>query len=319
MSTPRDQGQEDIDIDAQAKADRPFDILVKSTRSPAREAIPAHSECLAKGSHVFQSMLELGSLALSNETNSVSENQLPIVEVDERYEILVLLVNLLESPPQLPPATVTSYLPSSAIPSSNDPPGNVLPWPLVTTLLDAADKYDFTNDILGILHAHLRSHASSHPLPVYALASRLGLSSIASHASSFLLHPPMHQYSVSEIKLLPSATSYHLLLILQTRRLESLKKILGNEMLFPHDYGACSQHGTASAKSVWEARKTAVLDHMNASSSIADMMAYDEDTKQQLKSCAECCLSWERAVEMMRYKAEKVTRETNQLPESELP
>ncbi|KDN42146.1 hypothetical protein RSAG8_07004, partial [Rhizoctonia solani AG-8 WAC10335] len=301
MSTPRDQSQ-DIDIDAKVKADRPFDILVKSTQSPAREAIPAHSECLLdKGSHVFQSMLELGS----NETSSASENQLPTVEVDERYEILVLLVNLLESPPQLPPATVTSYIPASAVPSTGDPPGTVLPWPLVTTLLDAADKYDFTNDILVLLHAHLQSHASSHPLPVYALTSRLGLSSIASHASSFLLHPPMHQYSVSEIKILPSATSYHLLLILQTRRLESLKKTLGNEMLFPHDYGACSKHGTASAKSVWEARKEVALNHVDASSSIADMMAYDEETKQQLKNCDECCLAWERAVEMMRYKAGK--------------
>ncbi|CAE6413810.1 unnamed protein product [Rhizoctonia solani] len=313
MSTPRDQNQ-DINIDTKGKADRPFDILVRSTRSPAREVIPAHSERLAKGSHVFQSMLELGSIT----PNDTSESQLPIVEVDERYEILVLLVNLLESPPQLPPATVTSCVPSSSVPSKDDPPGTVLPWPLVTTLLDTADKYDFTDNILALLHAHLQSHASSQPLPVYALASRLGLSSIASHASSFLLHPPMHQYSVSEIKLLPSAISYHLLLILQTRRLENLKQTLENEMLFPHDYGACSKHGTGPAKSVWEARKEVVLSHVNASSSIADMMAYDGETKQQLKDCAECCLGWERAVEMIRYKAGKVVREIGQLPKSEL-
>ncbi|EUC61747.1 BTB domain protein [Rhizoctonia solani AG-3 Rhs1AP] len=312
MTTPRDQSQ-DIDIDAKGKADRPFDILVKSSQSPAQEAIPAHSECLAKGSHVFQSMLELGSSAVPNETSSVSENQLPTVEVDERYEILVLLVNQLENPPQLPPATT-----ASTVPSSGDPPGSILPWPLVSTLLDTADKYDFTNDILTLLHAHLQSHASSHPLSVYALASRLGLTSIASYASSFLLHPPMHQYSVSDIKILPSATSYHLLLILQTHRLESLKQTLENELLFPHDYGACSKHGTASAKSVWEARKGVVLNHVDASSSIADMMAYDGETKQQLKNCAECCLGWERAVEMMRYKAGKVIREIGQLPKSGL-
>ncbi|KAH7340986.1 hypothetical protein B0J17DRAFT_627266 [Rhizoctonia solani] len=318
MFTPRDQSQDDIGIDAKPKADRPFDILVKSTQNPGREAIPAHCEYLAKGSHVFQSMLELGSSVAFNETSSVSENQLPIVEIDERYEILVLLVNLLESPPQFPPATATSCLPSSAVPSNSDLPGSVLPWPLVTTLLDAADKFDFTDDILALLHAHLRSHASSHPLPVYALASRLGLSSIKSHASSFLLHPPMHQYSISEIKLLPSTTSYHLLLILQSRRLESLKEILGNEMLFPHDYGACSKHGTASAKLVWEARKALVLTHVDASSSIADMMNYDEETKQRLKNCAECCLGWERAVEMIRYKAGKVAREIGQLPKSTL-
>ncbi|CAE6516629.1 unnamed protein product [Rhizoctonia solani] len=316
MFTPRDQNQDDID--AKVTADRPFDILVKSTQSPAREAIPAHSGCLAKGSHVFRSMLELGSPAAPNETSSVSENQLPVVEVDERYEILALLVNLLENPPQFPPATAANHVPSSAVPSNSDPPGSVLPWPLVTTLLDAADKYDFSDNILALLRAHLQSHASSHPLPVYALASRLGLSSIASHASSFLLYPPMHQYSVSEIKLLPSATSYHLLLILQTRRLECLKEILGNEMLFPHDYGACSKHGTASTKSVWETRKAVVLDHVDASSSIADMMSYDEEIKQQLKNCAECCLGWERAVEMMRYKAGKVVRETGQLPKSTL-
>ncbi|CAE6489584.1 unnamed protein product [Rhizoctonia solani] len=313
MSTSRDQSRDDINIDAKTESDRPFDILVKSTQSPAQEAIPAHSECLARGSHVFQSMLELGSLAPLNNTDSASENQLPIIEIDERYEILALLVNLLETPPLLPPATAVSYTPSSAIPSSNDPPGSVLPWPLVTTLLDAADKYDFADDILAVLHAHLRSHASSHPLPVYALASRLGLDLIASHTSSFLLHPPMHQHSIAEIKLLPLATSYHLLLILQTRRLESLKELLENELIFPHDYGACSKHGTASAKSVWEARKTMVLSHVDASSSIADMMNYDEETKQQLKSCAECCLGWDRAVEMMRYKAGKVVREINQL------
>ncbi|CAE6421375.1 unnamed protein product [Rhizoctonia solani] len=311
MSAPRDQSQDDV----KAESDRPFDILVTSTQNPAQEGIPAHSERLAQGSHVFRSMLELavGSSAPLNESSSAPKHQLDTVEIDERYEILVLLVNLLETPPQLPPATATSYAPSSAVPSSNDPPGSVLPWPLVTTLLDAADKYDFSDDILAVLHAHLRSHASSHPLPVYALASRHGLSLIASHASSFLLYPPMHQYSISEIKLLPSATSYHLLLILQTHRLESLKGILENEMIFPHDYGACSKHGTASAKSVWEARKAMVLNHVDASSSIADMMNYDEETKQQLKSCAECCLGWDRAVEMMRYKAGKVVREIGQL------
>ncbi|KAJ1309657.1 hypothetical protein OPQ81_006424 [Rhizoctonia solani] len=314
MATPRDQRQESIDIGAKAEHDSPFDILVQSTQSPAQEAIPAHSQRLAKGSHVFQSMLELGSPVAPNEMSSASENQLPIVEVDERYEILALLVNLLERPPQLPPATVTSYAPSSAIPSVEDPPSSILPWPLVTTLLDVADKYDFSDDILALLHAHLRVHASSHPLPVYALASRLGLSAIASHASSFLLYPSMHQYSVSEIKLLPSATSYHLLLILQTRRLENLKEILDNEMLFPHDYGACSKHGTASAKSVWEARKAIVLNHVDASSSIADMMSCDGEIKQELKNCAKCCLGWERAVEMIRYKAGKVVREISQLP-----
>ncbi|CEL51706.1 hypothetical protein RSOLAG1IB_00241 [Rhizoctonia solani AG-1 IB] len=316
MSTPRDQSQHDID--AKAEGDRPFDILLKSTQSPAQEAIPAHSKRLARGSHVFRSMLELGSPALLNETSSTSENELHVVEIDERYEILALIVNLLETPPQLPPATTANHTPSSAVPSSNDPPGSILPWPLVTTLLDTADKYDFSDDILAVLHSHLRSHAPSHPLPVYALASRLGLHLIASHASSFLLHPPMNQYSITEIKLLPSATSYHLLLILQTHRLECLKEILGNEILFPHDYGACSKHGTASAKLVWEARKATVLSHVDASSSIADMMNYDEETKQQLKSCAECCLGWDRAVEMMRYKAGKVIREIGQLSKSTL-
>lgn len=293
MSVPRDH----FLARAKAENDLPFDVLVRSSQNPAEEGIPAHAECLAQGSNVFRSMLELGSPA--NDLNSISVDQPPVVELDERPEILVLLVDFLERPPQFPPPIAANYVPSP-VPLSGDPPGNVLPWPLVTTLLDVADKYDFSDNTLALLHAHLRSHVSSYPLPVYALASRLELSSIASHASSFLLQPPLHQYSVSEIRILPSATSYHLLLVLQTHRLQRLKEIITNEPLFPHDYGTCPKHGTSAARSIWSAHKTAVLNSMDASSSIADMMGCDEDTKQELKSCGECSLGWERAVEMIR-------------------
>jgi hypothetical protein len=295
MSTPRDHCL----VRAKAENDRPFDVMVQSSQSPAQEGIPAHSECLARGSNVFRSMLELGSPAPANGTNSTSGDQLPIIELNERHEILVLLVNLLETPPQSPPSTVNDLVPSS-VPLDSDPPRNVLPWPLITTLLDVADKYDFSDNILVLLHAHLRSHASSYPLQVYALASRLELSSIASHTSSFLLYPPLQQYSVAEIKILPSAISYHLLLVLQTHRSQRLKDILTNEPLFPHDYGACPKHGTSTARAIWETRKTTVLDSIDASSSIADIMSCDEKTKQELRDCAECSLGWERAVEMMR-------------------
>ncbi|KAG9103075.1 hypothetical protein FRC06_000275 [Ceratobasidium sp. 370] len=244
----------------------PHDILVKSAQDPAQDAIPAHSQRLALGSHAFQSMIEIGSLTLAQQSNALDNTNLPIVEVDERYELLVMLVNLLETPPELPPPTVNNHTPASAVPLGNDPPGRTLPWPLVVTLLDMADKYDLSEDILTRLHAHVRSHAPSYPLQVYALASRLQLGEIASLASSFLLHPPMHEYPLSEIQVLPSAVSYHLLLVLQTHRLAKLRNVVATEPIFPHEYGACSKHSTSPAKLAWETRRTFVLDNLHAGS-----------------------------------------------------
>ncbi|KAG9126414.1 hypothetical protein FRC07_003518 [Ceratobasidium sp. 392] len=298
---------------ANSNAD-PYDILVKSTQDLAQEPIPAHSQRLAFGSHVFRSMIEIGSLTLAQQTNAPDSANLPIVEVDERHELLVLLVNLLEAPPELPPPIANNQNPSSAVPLDSDPPGRTLPWPLVVTLLDIADKYDLSEGILSGLRAHVRSHASSHPLQVYALSSRLELREIASLASSFLLYPPMHEHSLSEIKALPSAISYHLLLVLQTYRLEKLRNIVATEPIFPHEYGACSKHGTSPAKLTWETRRTSVLDSLHAGLSVADMMQCDDEVRQELKGCSDCCLGWERAVEMIRYKAGKVPREISQLP-----
>ncbi|KAG8737530.1 hypothetical protein FRC10_008079 [Ceratobasidium sp. 414] len=302
----------------------PYDILVKSTQDPAQDTIPAHSQRLARGSHVFQSMIEIGSPTLAQHSNALDNANLPIVEIDERHELLVMLVNLLETPPELPPPTVNNHTPSSAVPLDSDPPGRTLPWPLVVTLLDMADKYNLSENILARLHAHVRSHASSHPLQVYALASHLQLGEIASLASSFLLYPPMHEYPLSEIKALPSAASYHLLLVLQTHRLEKLRNVVATESIFPHEYGACSKHGTSPAKLAWETRRTFVLDNLHAGSYVADMMQCDEQVRRELKDCPDCCLGWERAVEMIRhsdhskYKAGKVPREISQLPNDTL-
>ncbi|QRW00639.1 hypothetical protein RhiJN_28657 [Ceratobasidium sp. AG-Ba] len=295
----------------QAPTVDPYDILIQSAQDPAQAAIPAHAQRLARGSHVFQSMLEIGSLA---QTNAPHTSDLPVVQVDERPELLALLISLLETPPELPPPAVNNQGPSSAVPLSSDPPSSTLPWPLVVTLLDIADKYDLSEDILTRLHAHVRSHAPSYPLQVYALASRLDLNDIASLASSFLLHPPMHEYPLSEIAVLPTASSYHLLLVLQMHRLPKLRNILATEPIFPHDYGACSKHGTASARAIWESRRESVLEHIHSGSDIANMMQCDEEVRTELKNCSDCSLGWERAVEMMRYKAGKVPREISQLP-----
>lgn len=277
------------------------DILIKSVQDHALAGIPAHSKRLASGSHVFASMLEVGSSASTQEPGSLT-TELRAAEINERHDLLVLLVNLLETPPEHPPPTVNEQIPSSAVPLEGEPPRSVLPWPLLTTLLDLADKYDLSENIVAVLHAHLQSHAPSYPLQVYSLATRLELSEIASLASSFLLHPPMHQYSASDIKAIPSSVAYHLLLVLQTYRLQSLKTILEREPIFPHDYGVCSKHGVATPRLVWETRKASVLTYLHAGSSIADLMRCDDDTQKELKNCSDCCLGWERAVEMMRVR-----------------
>ncbi|KAF8610793.1 hypothetical protein BDV93DRAFT_517890 [Ceratobasidium sp. AG-I] len=291
------------------------DILVKSAQDHTLAGIPAHSKRLASGSHVFASMLEIGSLASTQELGSL-HTELRTVEIKERHDLLVLLVNLLEAPPENPPPTVNNQGPSSAIPLEGEPPQSVLPWPLLTTLLDLADKYDLSENIVSILHTHLQSHAPSYPLQVYGLATRLELSEISSLASSFLLHPPMHQYSVSDVKAIPSSVAYHLLLVLQTHRLQNLKTIVEREPLFPHDYGVCSKHGVNAPRLVWETRRSSVLDHLHAGSSVAGMMGCDDEIQKELKGCSDCCLGWERAVEMMRYKAGKVPREIAQLPKN---
>lgn len=277
----------------------PPDILIKSAQNHALAGIPAHSQRLASGSHVFASMIEVGSLVPTQQLGSLA-TELRTVEVNERPELLVLLVNLLENPPEHPPPTVNDRVPSSAVPLEGEPPRSILPWPLITTLLDLADKYDLSNSIVEVLHGHLRSHAPSYPLQVYGLATTLELSEIASLASSFLLHPPMHQYSASDIKVIPSAVAYHLLLVLQTHRLQGLRTIVEREPLFPHDYGVCSKHGAVTPRQVWETRRTSILDDLHARSLIADLMSCDDEIQKELKNCSDCCLGWERAVEMMR-------------------
>lgn len=133
-------------------------------------------------------------------------------------------------------------------------PKDAIPFPLLPLLFTLADKYALAPDIMQVLHTHLLAYASSFPLQVYGLATRLGLERISAKASIFLLHPPLHTYSLAQIEVIPTAQAYHKLLLLQRHRVVKLRELLLTEELFPHGYGACPQHKDA-ATVLWDTKK----------------------------------------------------------------
>jgi hypothetical protein len=133
-----------------------------------------------------------------------------------------------------------------------------VPLPLLPSLYALADKYAVTEPITHALHTHLASYKSVSPLRVYALAAQLGLDDLMNATSVYLLHPPLSEYTVDEVSVIPSAGAYHKLLLLQSHREKKLKEILMNEEIFPHGYGECPEHRSATV-SMWDQRRNEIV------------------------------------------------------------
>jgi hypothetical protein len=192
-------------------------------------------------------------------------DQEQIMDVPEKSSNLNILFRLLHDPPQL----FTPIKPTPAKAFGVNPPvdvpdmSTVVPLPLIPLALTLADKYILHSSVLKALHSHIGAHVTTQPLEVYGLATSLGLDELASDASEYLLHPPLASYSLSEIKVVPTVQALHQLVRLQALREAKLKDMLQGEMVFPHDYGLCSSHGTAT-KALWEERKRVLSPRIRA-------------------------------------------------------
>lgn len=111
-----------------------------------------------------------------------------------------------------------------------------------------------------------RARRTVYPLKVYGIATKYALDWIADDASMFLIHPPMHTYTLEEISIIPTAVAYHKLFVLQHHRTTKLREILRGEELFPHHYGECPKHA-GSANALWCHKKDGLFGEVDSGAS----------------------------------------------------
>jgi hypothetical protein len=180
---------------------------------------------------------ELG-FDLSSEDNDPEVNQ--TLDLLESASTLSLLLHLLHNPLESP-----TYEDEPSLHTAGKPARRTLsaiPFPLLPQLLLLADKYILRESIPATLLLHLEAHAATHPLHVYGLAISHGLSHLANKTTAFLLSPSLHTYSPEAVAVIPSVKAYHRLVRLHAYRVESLRKLVKAEEVFPHGYGACAAH-----------------------------------------------------------------------------
>jgi hypothetical protein len=186
------------------------------------------------------------------------------MDLHESAQSLEVLFRLLHDPPKKferikpTPAKAWGYEQPTEASTSH-----VIPLPIIPLALGLADKYMLSSDIVNVLHSHIAAHVSTQPLKVYALAVRLDLLEIASDASEYLLHPPLSTYRTAEIAEIPTVEALFKLIRLHGLREAQLRDVLLKEDVFPHDYGLCSSHGTAT-KTTWDERKRVLAPRIRA-------------------------------------------------------
>jgi hypothetical protein len=170
-----------------------------------------------------------------------SDNARAIVDLHETSGILEVLLRLLHDPPIRPQVVVTKkerIHEDEAFLTSRPPKDvydltTVIPFPiLLTPVLEVADKYILSESVLDTLHEHLKVHAETYALPVFAYASNKSMHTLAAYASQFL-HPLAH-YKEEDVALIPSVKEYHQLVKLQHHRLQDMRTLLLGESIFPH-------------------------------------------------------------------------------------
>lgn len=152
-------------------------------------------------------------------------------------------------------------------------PEDAVPFPIIPTLLNLADKYSFSEPLTTSLYSHLAAYASVYPLRVYGYAVQLGLEDVAAKTSMYLLAPPLSSYTVDDLKVIPTAEAYHKLVLLHDLRIKRLREILRGESIFPHGYGDCPRH---SQKTVflWERKKEDVVNLIEAGEEAVPSLRY---------------------------------------------
>jgi hypothetical protein len=192
---------------------------------------------------------------------SIADDADQVLDLDERAEVLNILLSLLHSPPPPPPPkrkrkyNMDNSLTTVPVAFEPDP---VIPFPLLPRMLQLADKYALSENLQHSLLAHMSFHASAYPLQVYAFAMERGLQPLAVDASKHLLHPRLSAYSPKDIKIMPSPDAWQKLVLLHDVRIRGLRAVLLGEEIFPHGYGTCSSHKD-KAIFLWGQRKTDII------------------------------------------------------------
>lgn len=205
------------------------------------------------------------------EANSEGDHE--TMDLIEDSTIFALFLKLLHEPPALFIEEDISEQIKFETKVIMKAPKDAIPLPILTKILELAEKYMVKPSIVEPLHTHLRAHRMVCPLKVYGLAIKYGLDQIAHDTSMFLIHPLLHTYSVEEISVIPTAVALHKLLLLQQHRGIELRKILHDEYLFPHHYGECPRHAR-SANQLWVKKKYALLGKVN-SGTLQSSQAFD--------------------------------------------
>lgn len=277
-----------------------YDFTVRSI--PDGTTLRANMECLRTHSEVFAGMFDC------HVQNSESRDGFPnedseILCLDERASTLQVLLRLLHTTPSAAKPSPSGLHPS---PSSRDP---AIPFPLLPALFVLADKYMLSDQIVQALRASLAAYTSEQPLRVYGYAMQLGFSELAAEASTYLLYPPLAEYTAAEIAVIPTVQAYHQLGQLQAYRVKRLRELLQAEAIFPLGYGKCPKHARRTA-SLWGDRKKLIYAEIHAASNPAAEMA---KLSTSLSGCPTCGKALRAAVEMLNYKCSKIPRSVDQL------
>ncbi|KAG1716341.1 hypothetical protein ID866_825 [Astraeus odoratus] len=222
------------------------------------------------------------------------------VELDEPAEALRTLVELLYRPPAPPVLSPTTYQSDREcwikLPfSQRYDHDSLIPFPLLPGMIRLADKYGLAEPLVRSLHTHLIANAFLHPLKVYGFATANGFDDVAVEASAYLLHPPLASYNNDEISVIPTVTAYHSLVRLHAHRIDSLRRILLSEDIFPFGYGACTTHHSETVR-LWNERRTQLALRIEAASDLAAEM---RTLLEQFSSCTTCSKACIAATEML--------------------
>ncbi|KAI0076247.1 hypothetical protein K474DRAFT_1584468, partial [Panus rudis PR-1116 ss-1] len=267
---------------------------------------------LESGSNVFRDMFECCDSGFVMDEVEVEARA---IHVPKSSSNLNLLFHLLHAPP--PPYVEELGGPVQQIGDSEShltewhiatlAPKTAIPLPLLPKLLMLSDKYALSEDTIASLHSHLAAYAPVYPLRVYGYAVELGLETLASRTSMYLLHPPLAQYTPKEVDAIPTAEAYHKLVLLHHYRIERLREVLQKEEIFPHGYRLCVKHAQ-STECMWQQRKADILIRIEAATDVAAEM---DVLQKKLIHCETCTRAYVAAVSMLAYKCAKIPRETD--------
>ncbi|KAF5336845.1 hypothetical protein D9611_003181 [Ephemerocybe angulata] len=259
-------------------------------------------------SEVFRDMFSLCEQEPGNSPEAPDAEGPNVVDLHEPADVLAILLRILHEPPK-PPEEIVSDPPEldSYVKKYNE--ATVIPLPLLElVLLHLVDKYLLDESITRVLEQHLLAHAASNGLRVYSFAVANGMSKVANKASHYVL--PMAQYTLQDVRCIPTVKAYHDIVRLQDFRVQALRDLLLKEDIFPHGYGACQPHAE-STPTTWDTRRKALLARIETGSDIAWEMSSLVETFRDCKTCQKACIA---AVDMLAYKCRRIPKTLEKLP-----